>query len=307
MGAPRPRHSRAGFTLLEVLGVVLLTALVFTAAVNFYRDLSRKSTHAVELTRDVRFASMILDRVARDLEGTVLVKKPEAKDPLEHPWVFLAVAQDEGLGADQIKFMTRSHVPRTGSLHESDFEVVAYMLHRDRDGTLELLRWSSPQLPDGLDRSFPSDPADGALVLARGIEQFGVRFLGADGKWKGTWDSSEVADADQLPLAAEISLALVEDPPPDRRRAEPPAPYVRRVLIPLRPLDLDKMLHPDQTGDKNAKAGDSTNGGMTVAQCLALNPGLSLPIDPSALASIQDQSIASVAKSAGFDLPGNCK
>jgi len=181
------------------------------------------------------------------------------------------------------------------------------MLHRDRDGTLELLRWSSPQLPDGLDRSFPSDPADGALVLARGIEQFGVRLLGADGKWKSTWDSSEVADADQLPLAAEISLTLVEDPPPDRQRAEPPAPYVRRVLIPLRPLDLDKMLHPDQKGDKNAKEGDSTKGGMTVAQCLALNPGLSLPIDPSALASIQDQSIASVAKSAGFDLPGNCK
>ena len=307
MGAPRPRRSGAAFTLLEVLGVVLLTALVFTAAVNFYRDLSRKSTHAVELTRDVRFASMILDRVARDLEGTVLVKKPEAKDPLEHPWVFLAVARDEGLGADQIKFMTRSHVPRAGSLHESDFEVVAYMLHRDRDGTLELLRWSSPQLPDGLDRSFPSDPADGALVLARGIEQFGVRLLGADGKWKSTWDSSEVADADQLPLAAEISLTLVEDPPPDRQRAEPPAPYVRRVLIPLRPLDLDKMLHPDQKGDKNAKEGDSTKGGMTVAQCLALNPGLSLPIDPSALASIQDQSIASVAKSAGFDLPGNCK
>jgi type II secretory pathway component PulJ len=306
----RPPSLAPGFTLLEVLGVVLLTALVFTAAVNFYRDLSRKSTHAVELTRDVRFASALLDRVARDLEGTVLVTKPEEKDPLEHPWLFLAAAQDEALGADHIKFMTRSHVPRTGSQYESDFEVVAYMLHRDKDGALELLRWASHQLPDGLDRSFPSDPGDGAQVLARGVERFGVRFLTEKGEWKGTWDSSEVADSSKLPLEAEISIALVNEQEPQKLGSEPAAPYVRRVVIPLRPLDLDKMLHPEkaeQAANKDSHSGDSGNSGMTVGQCLALNPGLSLPIDPSALASIQGQSVASVAKSAGFDLPGNCK
>jgi len=308
VSAPRPSLLAAGFTLLEVLGVVLLTALVFTAAVNFYRDLSRKSTHAVELTRDVRFASAILDRVARDLEGTVLVTKPEAKDPLEHPWLFLAEARDEALGADHIKFMTRSHVPRTGSQHESDFEVVAYVLHRDKEGELQLLRWSSPQLPDGLDRSFPGDPAEGALVLARGVERFGVRFLTEKGEWKSTWDSSGVADSSKLPLAAEISIALVDEQPPENRANEPAAPYVRRVLMPLRPLDLEKMLHPEkQDQAKDSNKDDSGNGGMTVSQCLALNPGLSLPIDPSALASIQGQSVASVAKSAGIDLPSNCK
>jgi type II secretory pathway component PulJ len=308
--APYPTALRAGFTLLEVLGVVLLTALVFTAAVNFYRDLSRKSTHAVELTRDVRIASAILDRVARDLEGTVLVTKPDAKDPLEHPWIFLAASQDEARGADQLKFMTRSHVPRTGSQHESDFEVVAYMLHQDEQGGFELLRWSSPQLPDGLDRSFPSGPLDGALVLAHGIAGFGVRLLTDTGEWKSTWDSSEVADADKLPLAAEISLTLVDAQALDKASPEAAAPYVRRVFMPLRPLDLDKMLHPeqaDQARNKNGSTSDSGSAGMTVGQCLALNPGLTLPIDPSALASIQDQSIASVAKSAGFDPPGNCK
>jgi type II secretory pathway component PulJ len=310
VSARRPPSFGPGFTLLEVLGVVLLTALVFTAAVNFYRDLSRKSTHAVELTRDVRFASAILDRVARDLEGTVLIAKPEDKDPLTHPWLFLALAQDETLGADHIKFITRSHVPRTGSRYESDLEVVAYMLQRDKEGGLELLRWASPQLPDGLDRSFPSEPGDGALVLARGVERFGVRFLAETGKWKSTWDSSELVDSSKLPLEAEISIALVDEQTPEKPGSQPATPYVRRVVMPLRPLDLDKMLHPDkadQAANKDSNSGDSGNGGMTVGQCLALNPGLSLPIDPSALASIQGQSVASVAKSAGFDLPGNCK
>jgi type II secretory pathway component PulJ len=307
---PRPPLLARGFTLLEVLGVVLLTGLVFTAAVNFYRDLSRKSTHAVELTRDVRLASAILDRVARDLEGTVLITKPEKTDPLQHPWVFLAGARDESLGADHIKFMTRSHEPRTGSQHESDLEVVAYMLQADPEGGLMLLRWSSPQLPDGLDRSFPTDPGSGALVLARGIERFGVRFLTDQGEWKSTWDSSEVADENLLPLEAEISIALMNDQPTTNPQSEPEAPFVRRVVMPLRPLELDKMLHPeqaDQTGKQASNSGDSGGGGMTVAQCMALNPNLSLPIDPSALSSIQGQSIASVAKSGGFDVPSNCK
>ena len=149
-------------------------------------------------------------------------------------------------------------------------------------------------------------------MLAHGIEQFGVRFLTDTGEWKSAWDSSEVANANQLPVAAEISLTLAqaEAPAQTATNAEPPVPYVRRVFMPLRPLDLEKMLHPeqkDQSGKKDASTGDSGSGGMTVGQCLALNPGLALPIDPSALASLQDQSIASVAKSAGFDPPGNCK
>jgi type II secretory pathway component PulJ len=309
----RPHLLAAGFTLLEVMGVVLLTALVFTAAVNFYRELSRKSEHAVELTRNVRLASAILERVARDLEGTVLVTKPDDKDPLAHPWLFLAEARDEGTGADRIKFMTRSHVPRTGSLHESDFEVVAYLLRPNNEGELELLRWSSPVLPDGLDRSFPSGPTEGAQVLARGLAGFGVRFLTDTGEWKSTWDSSTVADSSKLPLAAEISVALVDEEQPEKLGNAPPASYVRRVLMPLRPLDLEKMLHPEKAAqaaaknDKDASKDDSGNSGMTVGQCLALNPGLALPIDPSALASIQGQSAASVAKSAGIDLPANCK
>jgi len=313
VSVPRPPLLAAGFTLLEVLGVMLLTALVFTAAVNFYRELSRKSMHAVELTRDVRLASAILDRVARDLEGAVLVTKPQAKDPLEHPWIFLAEARNEASGADHVKFMTRSHTPRTGSQHESDFEVVAYVLRPNKEGELELLRWSSPQLPDGLDRSFPRDPTDGALVLARGVEQFGVRFLTETGEWKSTWDSSTVVDSSKLPLAAEISVALVDEPQPENLGKAPAAPYVRRVLMPLRPLDLEKMLHPEKEeqaankGDQDSSKDDSGNSGMTVGQCLALNPGLALPIDPSALASIQGQSVASVAKSAGIELPGNCK
>jgi prepilin-type N-terminal cleavage/methylation domain-containing protein len=308
------RPLRPGFTLLEVLAVVLLTAVVFTAAVNFYLELSRKSLHAADLTRDVRRASAILDRVARDLEGSVLLVKPKDEDPTQFPWLFLAETRNDRVGADRFKFTTRSHVPRTSERPESDLEVVAYVLRQDDEGTFELVRWSSPQLPDRLDRTFRSDPEDGGLVLARGIEQFGVRFLAENGEWKSTWDSSTELDSSKLPLAAEIGVRLAD---PDRVKevdADPASPYTRRVLMPMRPIDFEAILKGDETqnqakndgkdDDKDAKDEDT---GMTVGECLALNPGLQLPVDPSALASISGQSASSVAKSAGVQLPANCK
>ena len=43
MSAPATRPSRAGFTLIEVLAVLFLTALVLSAALSFYIDLSNDS------------------------------------------------------------------------------------------------------------------------------------------------------------------------------------------------------------------------------------------------------------------------
>ena len=253
----------------------------------------------------------------RDLEGSVLVVKPKDEDPTQFPWLFLAEARDDSVGADRFKFATRSHVPRTSERPESDLEVVDYVLREDDEGTFELVRWSSPNLPDRLDRTFRSDPEDGALVLARGIERFGVRFLTDTGEWKSTWDSSTVLDSSKLPLAAEIGVVLAD---PDRVKevaAEPVAPYTRRVLLPMRPLDFEALLKGDEAQDqaksgdneedKDKDAEDEAKSGMTVGECLALNPGLQLPVDPAALASISGQSASSVARSAGVQLPANCQ
>jgi prepilin-type N-terminal cleavage/methylation domain-containing protein len=84
------RTRRNGFTLIEVLAVVFLTAILFGAAVNYYVELSTRSNHAAETTRQWRHATALLDRVAADLERAYLVRKPEERDPLDHPWLFLA-------------------------------------------------------------------------------------------------------------------------------------------------------------------------------------------------------------------------
>jgi type II secretory pathway pseudopilin PulG len=266
----RPRFARrgageSGFTLIELLAVVGFTAVLLLFAVNFYIEITRASEAATERTRDSRRAIALLDRIARELEATVLVRKPDDLDPLYHPWVFLAEDRGGDEGAERLKFNTRSRVLRSTGHHESDLEVVSYALREAEDGGLELLRWSSPRLPEELDRSFPESEADGAVLFAEGLASFGVRFMDDEGEWHNEWDSSTLVDSSELPLAAEISVAIL--PESDPLTEEEPEVYLRRVLIPVRPLDLEALL----SGEEPDNGDDTECPGMTVGACVAAN------------------------------------
>jgi type II secretory pathway component PulJ len=305
---------RSGFTILEMLAVVLLTGIVLTAVVTFYINLSRANRAALELVRADRRTVAILDRVARDLEGAVLVMKPAELDPLAHPWLFLADSEGE-LGASRLKFASRSRLPRVSALRESDLEVVAYWLDEREDGSLDLVRWSHPHLPEGLDRAFPAPDDPAASVLAHGIAAFGVRLQSETGDLLGAWDSSQLVDTSQLPLAAEISLVLLpetdEGAPvevdPLAADEKPFEVATRRVLLPLRPLDLAKQLDEDGAAqsededeadeDEDGEEDDEDLAGdpddtacMTVGQCVALNQAQFNALPAEAQAVIQSMS-----------------
>jgi type II secretory pathway component PulJ len=256
-----------GFTLIELLAVVGFTAVLLVFAANFYLEITRASGAATARTRDSRRAVALLDRVARDLEATVLVRKPEGVDPLFHPWVFLAEDRDGEEGAEHLKFVTRSRVLRSTALHESDLEMVSYALREGEDGGLELLRWSSPRLPEELDRSFPAGEAEGTELFAADLASFGVRLMNDSGEWVSEWDSSTLIDSSELPVAAEISVAVLPEGDP---LAEP-AVYLRRVLIPVRPLDLEALLGIEKESDEEDEEDDDQDSGMTVGECIERN------------------------------------
>ncbi len=275
------RTGRAAFTLLEVLAVVLLTALVIGVALNFTVDLSRASTRAADGTRELRRAVSVLDHVARDLERTVLIRKTDDEDPLDHPWIFLAETRGSGSGADHLKFVTRGHRPRSTASRESDLEVVAYALRRAPDETLELVRWSSPQLPESLDREIPDDEERGAMLLASDLAGFGVTFVDELGERVTSWDSSTLLQSGQLPSAAQIEVSLAD---PEDPEAEPRS-FRRTVLLPLRPFDLQELLDPraaasggspegEEDADEDAESVACESGpcgGVTVCQAIDCN------------------------------------
>jgi hypothetical protein len=211
--------------------------------------------------------------VTRDLEAAVLVKKPEALDPLAHPWLFLAEASGRFAGADRIKFQAKNHRPRAALGHESDLVVIAYWLAPAEDGeALELLRWTSPQLPESLDRGFPRRDDPGVEVLASHVAGFGVRLQDGAGAWSDVWDSSTVAHASELPIAAEVSLALLpEEPPADELAIEPPpVAYSRPVLLALRPLDLEKALGGEDAAEDGEEEDDEL-ACVSVSECVSRN------------------------------------
>lgn len=262
------RRSGIGFSLLEVLAVVLLTSIVIGAALNHYVNLSRASQRAMLHTRDVRRAAALLDRITRDFESVTLVKKQPEEDPLNHPWVFVAESVYSDTGADHIKFMKRGRRPIGDSAHESDLQVVAYSLSRQDDESFQLWRWTSSRLPEGLDRDIP-DEDDGAVLVADDLASFGLTFVDTAGGLSSSWDSSQVEDAASLPLGVNVEVAFAD-------AQGVPRSYRRRLLLLVRPFDLEELFDPRSEINGSGTLGgeeDEANDELTQTDsCLESNP-----------------------------------
>jgi type II secretory pathway component PulJ len=283
-----PSGSRAaiGFTLIEVLAAVFLTAVVLGLAVGMYVYLSDATAAAQARTRDGRHALAILDRVARDLQGAYLLSKPPEQDPLFHPWLFLAENHTESEGADRVKFVTRNHRPRNPMGHGSDLAVVSYVLERGEHDRYVLTRSLSPGLPEELDREFHTGDDERAMVVADRIASFAMRFLDDEQQWLSEWDSSLIEESSELPLAAEIevSLAPMIEGEEDFAEIDPLDPeqlehFKRRVLLPLRPVDLELMMavasgaaepeEEDEEEEDDEGSGNAGSADETLRECLA--------------------------------------
>jgi len=236
-------HEREGFTLIEIMAVVALIGFVFFVALNFYTQLSRATTRASDYTRDVRRASAILDRVARDIEGAFLMVKPPDVDPFAFPWIFLGETRLGGDSSDRLKFITRNHDATRTEGTETNIATVAYITESADDDSVSLYRWSSPRLPESLDKDFPREGDEGAYLLAEGLRYFGFFFVAEEGETRSEWDSSTILESSALPLAVEIQVSLMPDA--DEEVVEDPPVYRRRVLIPVRPIDLAALMDPN--------------------------------------------------------------
>ena len=291
------RRSGPGFTLIEVMAVVFLTALVLGVALNYYSNLTNASQRALARTREVRRAMAILDRVAKDLQTATLVMKPIGADRLSHAWIFLA--ENGGYaetGSDRVKFATRDYQPkrRSKNRHEPDRAMVTYITEEDENGRLTLRRGISTHWPEGLDREFPF-PED-TLLLTDELDSFSLTFLDEAGNWQDQWDSSQLVQADRLPVAVLIEIALAEfltfadeqvEDPSFEFGEDAPATFSRTVVLPMRPLDLALLTDPagvyaggdatktssdgDGDGDSADERSDEEGGCRSVLECFNID------------------------------------
>lgn len=268
---PVGTRRRSAFTLIEVMAAILLTSIVIAFAVNFFFDLTDSTERATARTRQLRHGVALLDRIARDLESAYLLTKPEEMDPLDHPWFFIAESPFGGDGADRVRFISRNYRRRTNIGHVSDFATVTVMLREGETDGFELVRLEEPGMPYELAREFPSDDAEGLMLLGEGIRSFSMRFMGFEGSWQDEWDSTQLVAASALPLAVELEVELLD--PGEQIEEEgfesfgeltlegedDAGKLRRRVLLPFRPIDLAALEEGGQT-DQSAC--------VTVAQCV---------------------------------------
>ena len=337
--AASSNRAAVGFTLLEMLAVIFLMSIVLFVAIDFYLDLSLASRAATDQTRSVRRAVVLLDRVARDLEGAVLLMKPKERDPEAFPWLFIADSESSDTGADRVKFVRRGHHPNAASAAESDLEVVAWIAVPDGsgEGEVEVRRSSWSQLPAFRDRNFPT--VETSDLVAGGLASFGIKFIGETGEWTGRWDSTTLVGSSELPTAAEIEVSFRTGPGAE----DIDGPYRRRVLLPLRPIDLEEQLaagagpagtNPrDQDGDgKDDETGepvapDDTKNGedqpdegtsdLSLSDCMGRDPAvnqavqaiLGNPNDPRApvAQSLLSRPVSEVAALLGMGVPAACQ
>jgi prepilin-type N-terminal cleavage/methylation domain-containing protein len=246
----------AGFTLLEILVAIFIMSIVLTFAFQAYQGIENAYSRVGTTQSRDRAARIVLDRLERELVGTVLIERQEGADPLLHPYFFFGepklYAESEG---DTLRFVTRTPL-RAPAAAPVGLEVVTYGAVPSQTGPgLTLLR-QAETLPPQLAKEVAWQAPD---IVVDNVALFVVRYTGEDQQGGADgWDSTGVERLDQLPRQLLVTVSLWETDP----NGAPVAgkDFSRTIDLPVRPF----KLAPEGGEEQAADCGE----GMTVQECL---------------------------------------
>ncbi len=223
-GARSPRGAGAGFTLMEVMLTVAITAAVFAMIGGILVSVLTASEKIDRKLRTEKTGYGILSVLRRDLTGVYAYALGGPAFRGEDRTV-------AGKPADTLRFVTTARVlGGDGRGARPALVAVGYRLEDAGEGRgLALYRRAS---------AVEGDPLGGGAYaeLCAGIEAFQLEYLdGNDRAWKTSW-----TDEERLPLAVKLALEVVVDEN-ERRAAEQaqvelPTPKFEMVVgIPAQP------------------------------------------------------------------------
>lgn len=181
--------NRQGFTLLELLLALAITALVLAAAYTTLFSLSRAQEHAARGMEQRRALRNSLDLLRREL-SSVLIKAGDQR--------FRFMVQDRDFYGKPASTMQYATLAPPSEGISSDLVRVRYQTTEEDGGTLLLQRSSR-----GL---FLSEEASSGYPLLSNLE--GVLVECYDGsKWGKTWDTTLTPS---LPKMIRVTITLLE-------------------------------------------------------------------------------------------------
>lgn len=252
MTAPTSLWRRDGVTLLELLIVILITAMVVSFSFQIFEGTRRTFMRQRPDSGRELAAQVFLDRFERELQGTVMLQKREGDDRLEFPWVFVSETKlFDSNESDNIKFITQNPARVPGRDAEG-LRLVSYGVETARD----LDQYDLFRLEEGLPSKMDKEIRvyDGDPVL-EDVAHFSLTFnTGGEGAQRESWDSTDIAMLDEIPHTVEASITLYEII--DQELVEG-REFTRIIDLPVRPFE------PPEEEDSDACA-----DGPSVTQCL---------------------------------------
>ncbi len=193
----RPRLSGRGFTLIEVLMTVAITALVFAMIGGILLSVIKASENIETKTRTEKAGYGVLATLRRDLTGVYAYA-------LGGPAFRGEDKTELGRDADALHFVTTADVLPTQDGRRPRLIEVGYRVgggDESQDGLLGLFRRAGALEGD------PLESGDEYAELYGRVHAFDLKYLDPDtGDWADSWD-----DAERLPLAVKVHLELALD------------------------------------------------------------------------------------------------
>lgn len=190
----RRSRAAAGFTLIEVMVTVAITATVFAMIGGILVSVIGNAERIEKMLKTEKTGYGVLSTVRRDLTGVYAyaLGGPAFK------------GTDKGVGnqeSDELAFVTTARVlpAEDGRTAPALIEVGYTLREGEPQGTgLTLFRRAA---------AFEGDPLEGPeeySEIASGIESFKLTYLDSeDDQWKDAWE-----EAERLPLAVKVELKL---------------------------------------------------------------------------------------------------
>ncbi len=189
--------SRRGFSLLEVMIAIAITAVIGAMAAGVFQQVDHASTVARDQGERYAGARLALTRLSRELSMAFISEHYDRARFRDRPTLF------KGDG-EKLLFTTMSHVRLVQDVKESDQAVVEYLVERDPASNEDaLFRREKARIDDEADRGGRKD------LVATHVKALSLRYWDLKRKeWVREWSTRSPEKLNELPTRVRIELEV---------------------------------------------------------------------------------------------------
>ena len=190
-------RSPRGFSLLEVMIAIAITAVIGAMVAGVYQQVDHAANVAREQGERYAGARLALTRLSRELTMAFLSEHYDRSRFRDRPTLFKG-------SEDQVLFATMAHVRLVQDAKESDQSMVEYLVERDPvSGEDALFRREKVRLDDEPDRGGRKD------LVATHVKGLSLRYWDLQRKeWVREWSTRTPEKLNELPTRVRIELEV---------------------------------------------------------------------------------------------------